>query len=80
MLSFLYAIDWKWILDEYAIYFNDAVDKFNALTQATLSKQLMTSNHEDSKSDLLNSFEKFRPFVPENFDQIKNDFQKIWVC
>lgn len=64
------------ILDEYAIYFNDAVDKFNGLTHATVSKlNEDLKSLEDSKSGILNHFEKFRPFVPENFDQIKNDFQ-----
>ena len=64
------------ILNEYAIYFNDAVEKFDGLTQATLSKLNDDfKSLKDSKSGILNSFEKFRPFVSENFDQIKNDFQ-----
>ncbi|WP_150465721.1 AAA family ATPase [Francisella sp. SYW-2] len=64
------------ILDGYAIYFNDAIDKFNILTQTTLSKlndDLKVL--EGEKNRILNDFEQFRPFVPENFDQSKNDFQ-----
>ncbi|OCR95732.1 hypothetical protein CFT85387_05680 [Campylobacter fetus subsp. testudinum] len=64
------------ILDEYAIYFNDAVEKFDGLTQVTILKlNEDLKSLEDSKRDLLNNFEKFRPFVSENFDQIKNNFQ-----
>lgn len=64
------------ILDEYAIYFNDAVEKFDDLTQEAISKLSKDlKSLENSKNDILNNFEKFRPFIPENFDQIKKDFE-----
>lgn len=65
------------ILNEYSNYFNNAVGNFNNATQAIileLTNKLRLLN--ESKNDVMNSLENFKPFMPSNYEQTKSDFKK----
>lgn len=65
------------ILNEYSNYFNNAVGNFNNATQAMileLTNKLRLLN--ESKNDVMNGLENFKPFMPSIFEQTKNDFKR----
>ena len=65
------------VLNEYSNYFNDAVGNFNNATQAMileLTNKLRLLN--ESKNDVMNGLENFKPFMPSNYEQTKNDFKR----
>ena len=65
------------VLNEYSNYFNDAVGNFNNATQAInleLTNKLRLLN--ESKNDVMNGLENFKPFMPSIFEQTKNDFKR----
>jgi len=65
------------ILNEYANYFNEAVDKFDNLSQ-NIENNLRDEIKiwEDSKDIILSSFEKFKPFI-KNFEENKTNIDKF---
>ena len=65
------------VLNEYSSYFNDVVSKFNNTTQtinSELTNKLRLLN--ESKNDVMNGLENFKPFMPSNYEQTKSDFKK----
>ena len=65
------------VLNEYSNYFNDAIGNFNNATQVInleLTDKLRLLN--ESKNDVMNGLENFKPFMSSNYEQTKSDFKK----
>ena len=65
------------ILNEYSNYFNNAVSNFNNAAQTMileLTNKLRLLN--ESKNDVINGLENFKPFMSSNYEQTKSDFKK----
>lgn len=62
------------ILSEYASYFNDAVGKFDELTTKVMRDlDADKSMLRNEKENILNSFDKFKPFLKDAFDANKKN-------